>query len=41
MQCQLFNNTRFAWLKILNTLVNNLINIFLMNPNIILYRVFS
>ena len=36
----LFNNMCFAWLETLTMLVNNLINIFLINPNIILCHVF-
>ena len=40
MHWSLFNDTHLVWLEALTTLVNNPINNFLINPNIILYHVF-
>ena len=41
MLCLLFNYTYFIWLEALTKLVNNTINIFLINANILLQHVFS
>ena len=40
MHYRLFNDPHLVWLDALTTLVNNPINI-IINPNIILYQVFS
>ena len=36
----LLNDTHFVWLDGLTILVNNPINIFLINPNIVLYYIY-
>ena len=35
MHCRFFKDTHFVWLQALTVLANNLIDMFLINPNIL------